>query len=75
MFILVVITVTARYLHPRKGLFHGTLPGWRGDTSLTCLWSPVLGTKAQMTGAETRLEDTEYSNEMLRERDFVTTGV
>lgn len=75
MFILVIITLTARYLHPGKGFFHDTLPGWRCDTSLTCLWSPVLGTKAQMTGAETCLEDMKYSNEMLRERDFAVPGV
>lgn len=43
--------------------------------SLTCLWSLVPGTKAQMTAAEMCLEDMKYSNEMLRERDSVTPGV
>lgn len=72
---LVVITLTARYLHPRKGFFHDKLLGWMCDTSLTCLWSPMLGTKAQMTLTEQCLEDMRYSNEMLTERDFVMPDV
>ena len=75
MFILVVITLTASYLHPGKGFFHDTLQGGMCDTSLTCLWSPVLGTKAQMTLTEICLEDMKYSNEMLTERDFVMADV
>lgn len=69
------ITLTARYLHPRKGFFHDKLLGWMCDTSLTCLWSPVLGTKAQMTLTELCLEDMRYSNEMLTVRDFVMPDV
>lgn len=45
------------------------------DTSLTCLWSPVLGTKAHMTVTEQRLEDMRNSNEMVTERDFVMPDV
>lgn len=72
---LAIITLTARYLYPRKGFFHDKLLGWMCDTSLTCLWSPVLGTKAQMTLTELCLEDMRYSNEMLTERDFVMPDV
>lgn len=45
------------------------------DTSLTCLWSPMQGTKAQMTRTEICLEDMKYSNEMLTEKDFVMPDV
>lgn len=72
---LAIITLTARYLHPWKGFFHDKLLGWMCDTSLTCLWCPVLGTKAQMTLTELSLEDMRYSNEMLTEKDFVMLDV
>lgn len=75
MFILVIITLTARYLHPGKGFFRDILEGWMCDTSLTCLWSPVQGTKAPMTLTGICLEDMKYSNEMLTERDFVMLDV
>lgn len=72
---LTIITLTARYLHPWKGFFHDKLLGRMCDTSHTCLWCPVLGTKAQMILAELSLEDMRYSNEMLTERDFVMPDV
>lgn len=70
-----IIGLAARYLHPRKRFFHDKLQDGMCDTSLTCLWCPVLGTKAHMTLTELCLEDMRYSNEMLTVRDCVMLDV